>query len=88
MASGKDKGGPELEDAPAASFRSAVWEHFGFSATYDDGGKKVVDKTVYTHCATPPICWLIYEDIIPVCQLTAQGGESQVGKNNFYSPQH
>ncbi len=53
MASGKDKGGPELEDVPAASFQSAVWEHFGFSATYD-GGKKVVDKTatVCKRCAT------------------------------------
>ncbi len=38
--------------------------------------------------ATSPICWLVYRDITPVCQLTAQGGESAVGKNNFYSPQH
>lgn len=46
MASSKDTGGPELVDMPAASFGSPVWEHFGFSVTYDDGGKKVVDKTV------------------------------------------
>ncbi len=43
-----------LEEAPTVSFRSNVWDHFGFSATYDDGGKKVVDKTVTVckHCAT------------------------------------
>lgn len=43
-----------LEEAPTVSFRSTVWDHFGFSATYDDGGKKVVDKTVTVckHCAT------------------------------------
>ena len=51
MASGK---GQELEDAPAAHYRSAVWEHFAFRVTYDDGGKKIVDKsaTVCKHCAT------------------------------------
>ena len=54
MASSKDIGGPELEDMPAALFRSPVWEHFGFSVTYDDGGKKVVYKTatVSKHCVT------------------------------------
>lgn len=51
MASGKE---PELEDAPAALNRSAVWHHFAFRVTYDDGSKKVVDKsaTVCKHCAT------------------------------------
>jgi len=50
MASGKEQ---ELEDAPAALYRSAVWDHFAFRVTYDDGGKKVVDKsaTVCEHCA-------------------------------------
>ena len=49
MASGHDK----VEDPPA-SFRSAVWEHYGFSVTYENDGKKVVDKTatVCKHCAT------------------------------------
>lgn len=37
--------------------------------------------------ATYPIFWLTYGDITPVCQLTAQGRESRVGKNNFCSPQ-
>lgn len=44
-----------LEEAPTVSFQSTVWDHFGFSATYDDdGGKKVVVKTatVCKHCAT------------------------------------
>ena len=51
MASGKEQ---ELEDAPAALYRSAVWDRFAFRVTYDDGGKKVVDKsaTVCKHCAT------------------------------------
>lgn len=33
MASGQDK--EQLEDLPAL-FRSAVWEHYGFSFTYDN----------------------------------------------------
>ena len=51
MASGKVS---ELKDAPAALYRSAVWDHFAFRVTYDDGGMKVVDKsaTVCKHCAT------------------------------------
>ena len=51
MASGHDT--VQLEDPPA-SFRSAVWEHYGFNVTYDNDGKKVVDKTatVCKHCAT------------------------------------
>lgn len=44
MASGKDDGDPEFEDVPATLLQSAVWEHFGFSATYDDGSEKVVQK--------------------------------------------
>ena len=53
MASGEEKQ-PEIEDAPVASYRSPVWDHFGFNVTYDDGGKKVVDKTVTVckHCRT------------------------------------
>lgn len=41
-----------MENAPAASFRSPVWEHFGFPVTYDESGKKLVDKTVTVckHC--------------------------------------
>ena len=51
MASGKEL---ELEDAPAARYGSAVWDHFAFRVTYDDSGMKVVDKsvTVCKHCAT------------------------------------
>ena len=51
MASGKEL---ELEDAPAALYSSAVWNHFAFRVTYDDGGMKVVDKSakVYKHCET------------------------------------
>ena len=51
MASGKLS---ELEDAPAALYRSAVWDHFAFRVIYDNGGMKVVDKsaTVCKHCAT------------------------------------
>lgn len=49
-----------IEDAPAAAlFRSAVWDHSGFSATLDDRSKKVVDKTVtgvvYANSNTPKI---------------------------------
>ena len=47
MASGKEQ---ELEDAPAAPYRSAVWDHFAFRVTYDDGGKKAVDK--WQQCAS------------------------------------
>jgi len=53
MASGGDNEGcPELADAPA-SFKSSVWEHFGFHVTYDDNGNKTVDRTatVCKHCA-------------------------------------
>ena len=51
MASGREQ---ELKDVPAALYRSAVWDHFAFRVIYDDGGKKVVDKsaTVCKHCAT------------------------------------
>ena len=55
MASGKES---ELEDAPAALYRSAVWDHFAFRVTYDDGGMKVVDKsvTVCKHFVTCCLC--------------------------------
>lgn len=45
--------GIELQDAPAEVYKSAVQDHFAFRMTYDDGGKKVVDKrtTVCKHCA-------------------------------------
>ena len=51
IVSGKESA---LEDVPAALYRSAVWAHFAFGSTYDDGGMKVVDKsaTVCEHCAT------------------------------------
>lgn len=50
MASGEDS---ELEDAPAALYRSGVWERFAFRVTYE-GSKKVVDKSapVCKYCAT------------------------------------
>lgn len=41
MASKKES---ELEDVPAALYRSAVWDQFAFIVTNDDSGKKVVDK--------------------------------------------
>ena len=41
MASGGDN--IEIEDAPAAQYRSAVWGHFGFGVTYE-AGKKFVNK--------------------------------------------
>ncbi|XP_060719424.1 zinc finger BED domain-containing protein 4-like [Tachysurus vachellii] len=52
---GDNEGCPELADAPA-SFKSGVWEHFGFHVTYDDNGNKTVDRcirtaTVCKHCA-------------------------------------
>ncbi|KAG5276777.1 hypothetical protein AALO_G00109620, partial [Alosa alosa] len=53
MASARDKDCRELQDAPA-SYRSGVWEHFGFEVTYDDRGVKTTEKTatVFKHCAT------------------------------------
>ena len=42
MASGKES---ELEDAPAALYRSTVWDHFAFRVTYDDGSMKAIDKS-------------------------------------------
>uniref|UniRef100_A0A8C9WTI1 HAT C-terminal dimerisation domain-containing protein n=1 Tax=Sander lucioperca TaxID=283035 RepID=A0A8C9WTI1_SANLU len=37
-----------------ASFKSPVWEHFGFPVKYNDEGKRLVDKTVTVcrHCGT------------------------------------
>ncbi|XP_063049938.1 E3 SUMO-protein ligase ZBED1-like isoform X1 [Engraulis encrasicolus] len=54
MASGSEEGGPprpDMEDAPS-SFKSGVWDHFGFRVTYDDAGKKNVDRTgtLCKHC--------------------------------------
>lgn len=36
------------------SFKSPVWEHFGFPVKYNDEGRRLVDKTVtvYRHCGT------------------------------------
>ena len=48
MVSGKES---ELEDAPAALYRSAVWDHFAFRVIYDNDGMKVVDKSA-TVCNT------------------------------------
>ena len=94
MASGIES---ELEDAPAVLYRSAVWNHFAFRVTYDDGGMKVVDK-IATVCnivqhvlfmltVTRLTCQLICEDIIPVKPLTAQGGKGVSRQDNFCSPQ-
>ena len=41
MASDSGEGMSYIEDAPA-SFKSGVWEHFGFPITYDDAGKKLI----------------------------------------------
>lgn len=45
--------GQELEDPPA-SFKFAVWEHFGFPVEYNSDGAQVVDraKTVCRRCFT------------------------------------
>lgn len=44
---------PKFENAPP-SYRSTVWQHFGFSIDYKDQGKKLVkkNKTVCKHCLT------------------------------------
>ncbi len=46
-------GGTEELERPA-SFKSPVWEHFGFPVKYNDEGKRLVDKTetVCRHCGT------------------------------------
>lgn len=43
----------ELEEPPA-SFKSAVWEHFGFPVQHNSDGERVVDrtKTVCRRCFT------------------------------------
>lgn len=93
MASSKDKGDPKLEDVPAAaSFRSVVWDQAGID------GMAVrkwwinlwqcasnVQQMLLMLAATHPTHWLICGDVTPICQLTAQGRVSLVGKNNFYS---
>lgn len=47
-------GGAEELEKPPASFKSHVWEHFGFPVKINDDGRRVVDKTVTVcrHCAT------------------------------------
>ncbi|XP_064197248.1 uncharacterized protein LOC135257969 [Anguilla rostrata] len=47
MASANDT--QELEDLPA-SFKSAVWEYFGFPVNYDSNGERVVDRTRMLLC--------------------------------------
>ena len=93
-ASGKES---EIEDAPAALYRSAVWDHFAFRVTYDDGGMNVFDKSVTAcrHLATRVVhansnttnmsahLWRI----IPVRQLAAQGGKRESRQDNFCSTQ-
>lgn len=51
MASGQERA--QLEDV-LPSFHSAVLEDYGFRVTYDNDGKKVVDKSanVYKHSVT------------------------------------
>ncbi len=46
-------GGTEELERPA-SFKSPVWENFGFPVKYNDEGKRLVDKTVTVcrHCGT------------------------------------
>ena len=46
------RGMEELERP--TSFKSPVWEHFGFPVKYNDEGKRLVDKTVTVcrHCGT------------------------------------
>ncbi|XP_040188247.1 E3 SUMO-protein ligase ZBED1-like [Rana temporaria] len=46
-------GGKEELERPA-SFKSPVWDHFGFPVKYDHEGKRMVDKTVTAcrHCGT------------------------------------
>ena len=43
---------PEFEEAPA-SFKSAVWGHFGFPIDYNEEGEKTVEKsnTMRKHCS-------------------------------------
>ncbi len=43
----------EIEDAPS-SYKSDVWQHFGFPVKRQDDGKKITDKTqtVCKHCKT------------------------------------
>jgi predicted porin len=43
---------PELEDAPL-SFKSQVWENFGFQVNYHNGERRVdKSKAVCRHCST------------------------------------
>ncbi|XP_078018496.1 E3 SUMO-protein ligase ZBED1-like [Epinephelus lanceolatus] len=51
MASERDSEKIKFEEAPSL-YRSAVWDHFGFSVDYDENGKRTVNKqtTVCKHC--------------------------------------
>ena len=51
MASASEIKRSKFEDA-LTSFKSAVWEHFGFRVQYDDEGKKTINNqsTVCKHC--------------------------------------
>ncbi len=48
-----NSGETEIEDAPS-SYKSDVWQHFGFPVTRQDDGKKITDKTqtVCKNCKT------------------------------------
>ncbi len=48
-----NSGETEIEDAPS-SYKSDVWQHFGFPVTRHDDGKKITDKTqtVCKNCKT------------------------------------
>lgn len=86
-----------LEEALTISFWSTVWDHFGFSATYDDSGKKVVDKTttVCKHCATH-VAYANGNTSNMLAHLRRHHSsvsndserESREGQNNFYCPKH
>ena len=51
MASGERQ---KFEEAASTSYRSAVWQHFGFAVDYNDQGTKMVTKTktVCKYCLT------------------------------------
>ncbi|XP_053180810.1 E3 SUMO-protein ligase ZBED1-like [Scomber japonicus] len=53
MASQRETDKSKYEEAPS-TFKSAVWEHFGFSVNYDEQGKRTVNRqnTVCKHCFT------------------------------------
>ena len=85
VGSGKES---ELDDVPAALYRSVVWDHFAFRVTYDDSGMKVVDKiaTVCKHSNTTNMSAHLWR-IILVRQLAAQVGKRESRQDNFCSTQ-